>query len=200
MNFFVGPDTAYCFNDPVTIQAPAGYNGYSWQSDNNGNIYNTSLITVYPSVTTQYIASAKTTLGCVVRDTIQINIKMTDPVFLGNDTSFCTGDSIFLNAGSSFMNYSWNTGASVSTIWVSKQGSYSVNAQSANGCYSRDTINILKLFSLPDVKLDQNNWICEGSIRALNAGSGYTELSLARWIQFFCIEHRHHRHLLGSCN
>ncbi len=173
LNFSVGPDTAYCFNDPVTLQAPAGYNGYSWKSNNNGNIYNTSLITVYPPVTTQYIASAKTALGCVVRDSILINIKMTDPVFLGNDTSFCTGDSILLNAGSSFVNYSWNTGASVATIRVSRQGSYSVSAQSANGCYSRDTISILKLFSLPDVKLDQNNWICEGSFRVLNAGSGY---------------------------
>jgi gliding motility-associated-like protein len=71
------------------------------------------------------------------------------------------------------MNYSWNTGASAATIWASKQGTYSVSAQSANGCYSRDTLNVLKLFSLPDVKLDQNNWICEGGFRALNAGSGY---------------------------
>ncbi|HEY2649247.1 MAG TPA: gliding motility-associated C-terminal domain-containing protein, partial [Puia sp.] len=59
------------------------------------------------------------------------------------------------------------------TVRISKQGTYSVKAQSANGCYASDTLIIKKLFPLPLVKLSPDNWLCEGSIRTLNAGSGY---------------------------
>ncbi|HLA59091.1 MAG TPA: gliding motility-associated C-terminal domain-containing protein, partial [Puia sp.] len=114
------------------------------------------------AITTQYIAIAKTAQGLLNNSCCQ-----------GNDTSFCAGDSILLNAGSGFQNYSWNTGASAATIWISKQGTYSVKVQSANGCYGNDTVIINKPFSLPQISLDQDNWICEGGNRTLNAGNGY---------------------------
>jgi len=173
LNFNVGPDTSYCLKDPVTLQAPGGYNQYFWRTNNNTNTYNTNSFTVYPPTTTQYFASAQTTLGCIVKDSILITVKAPDPVYLGNDTSFCVGDSILLNAGSGFLNYSWSTGASEATIWVLKQGIYSVKVQSVNGCYGSDTLMVNKLFLLPIINLDQSNFLCDGSIRTLNAGNGF---------------------------
>ena len=173
LNFYVGPDTSYCLKDPVSLQAPTGYNQYLWRTSNNTNISNTNSFTVYPPATTKYIATAQTTQGCVVKDSILITIKIPEPVYLGNDTSFCVGDSILLNAGNGFQNYTWNTGASAATIRVSKQGTYSVKTQSANGCYSSDTLTVKNLFSLPVLNLDADNWLCEGSIRTLDAGRGY---------------------------
>ncbi|HEY2648675.1 MAG TPA: hypothetical protein VGI38_05760, partial [Puia sp.] len=160
LNFYIGPDTACCLKDPVTLHAPDGYNQYSWISGNQTINNNIKSFIVYPPATTQYIAVAQTAQGCTVKDSILITIKIPDPVHLGNDTSFCTGDSILLNAGSGFLNYSWNTGASAATVRISKQGTYSVKAQSANGCYASDTLIIKKLFPLPLVKLSPDNWLC----------------------------------------
>lgn len=95
------------------------------------------------------------------------------PVRLGADTSFCMGDSILLDAGSGFLNYNWNTGAAVATVWIHQTGTYNVKAQSANGCYSSDTLVVKNAYPLPVVKLDPEYWLCEGSTRLLNAGTGY---------------------------
>ena len=47
---------------------------------------------------------------------------------LGNDTSFCTGNSITLDAGPGFDFYDWSNGASTQTISVNQTGTYSVEA------------------------------------------------------------------------
>jgi hypothetical protein len=65
-----------------------------------------------------------------------------------------------------------NTGAAVATVWVHQPGTYNVKA-SANGCYSGDTLLVKNVYSLPVVKLDPDNWLCEGTTRVLNAGTGY---------------------------
>ncbi len=173
LNFYVGPDTAFCLNEPVTLQAPGGYSHYNWKTNNNLNGYDAQSVTLYPSVSTAYFASAQTVLGCIVKDTILITIHVPNPVHLGGDTSFCTGDSILLNAGTGFLNYNWSTGASDASVWVHKQGTYSVIAQSINGCYSSDTLVVKNVYPLPVVGLDSENWLCEGSTRVLNAGSRY---------------------------
>jgi gliding motility-associated-like protein len=173
LNFNVGPDEAFCLNDPVLLQAPGGYSQYTWRTGNNVNTYNGQSITVSPTVSSSYFASAQTSLGCVVRDTILITIQVPDPIHLGADTSFCRGDSILLNAGTGFQNYNWNTGESGATVWVHSQGTYSVRAQAADGCYSSDTLIVKNIFPLPVVTMDADNMLCEGTTRTLNAGNNY---------------------------
>jgi gliding motility-associated-like protein len=173
LSFNVGPDLTICLNDSVLLQAPDGYNQYIWRTNNNVNSYSGQSLTVYPPVTTSYFASAKTTLGCIVKDTVLITIQVPNPVYLGADTSFCYGDSIMLNAGPGFLNYHWSTGAVDASVWVHAPGAYFVKVQSLNGCYSSDSLIIKNVYPLPVVKLDSENWLCEGSTRELNAGNGY---------------------------
>ncbi len=58
---------------------------------------------------------------------------------LGNDTTFCTGDSVLLNAGTGYTSYLWSTGDTTQTIYVNTSGSYAVQV-AGGGCISTDTI------------------------------------------------------------
>jgi gliding motility-associated-like protein len=174
VNFSVGPALATCLDIPVTLQAPDGFLNYSWTSAANGSNYNTQMVTVTPTANTEYVAMAKTSLGCTVKSTIDVTVKIPLPVHLGDDTSFCAGDSITLAAGTGFTSYLWNNGATSPTIVAYQAGSYSVNALSPNGCYSNDTLQVSQVYPLPVVKLDADTTLCEGVTRILNAGAGYS--------------------------
>lgn len=173
LNFSAGPDISMCLNATTTLQAPSGYNNYSWKDGTGGAIYNTQDIFINPPSGTQYFASAQTSLGCVVRDTVNVTVKVPIPVNLGNDSSLCSGDSVLLNAGNGFLSYTWNNGSSNASIYASRQGEYFVKVQSPNGCYSSDTMQIYRIYALPLVNLDAEHWLCEGSSRLLDAGNGF---------------------------
>lgn len=173
LNFSLSPDISSCLNDPVTLHAPDGYNTYSWSNKDSGNRYSSQTITLYPGANAVYLASARTSLGCVVKSSIAITVKTPLPIELGNDTSFCKGDSLLLNAGGGFLNYLWNTGATGSSIFAHDPGAYSVKAQSPNGCFGRDTLVVVQVYPLPVVQLNKDNWLCESTVRTLDAGGGY---------------------------
>jgi gliding motility-associated-like protein len=62
-------------------------------------------------------------------------------LFLGNDTSFCPGNSLVLNAGN-FKNYLWQNNSDNSTYTAFETGKYFVEVSDSNGCSTSDTINI----------------------------------------------------------
>lgn len=48
------------------------------------------------------------------------------------------------------------------------------SATALNGCISYDTLNVLNIFPLPDIKLQSPDYLCEGETRTLSAGAGFT--------------------------
>ncbi|HEV2481549.1 MAG TPA: gliding motility-associated C-terminal domain-containing protein [Puia sp.] len=173
-SFSAGPDATACLGTPVALQATSGFQNYSWTDVTGSSLANTQSITVTPPSTTQYIASAKTSLGCGVTSTVDITVTQPLPVELGDDTSFCKGDSVFLDAGAGFSSYLWSSGATTQTIVAYQAGVYSVKALSPNGCYGGDTLRVLQIYLLPQPKLDPATWLCVGASRVLAAGSGYS--------------------------
>ena len=64
------------------------------------------------------------TTVCTDSVTVTVNAATVD---LGPDTlGLCAGDSILLDAGAGYDNYSWSTGDTSQTIYASNSGSYSV--------------------------------------------------------------------------
>jgi gliding motility-associated-like protein len=108
--------------------------------------------------------------GCYVWDTIRVNIHYTPPIDLGNDTSFCKGGAVLLDAGSNFVSYQWSTGSTSQTILANTSGLYGVTAITAKGCKSVARMSIAEVWN-PVVHLDKNNELCEGSSRLLDAGA-----------------------------
>ena len=84
---------------------------------------------------TSYVLMAEKTPGCFARDTILIKVYHSPVIDLGSDTSFCSGDSLMLNAGTGFATFSWNTGDDSQVITASKAGVYIVSAKTRRGFF-----------------------------------------------------------------
>lgn len=91
-------------------------------------------------------------------------------VHLGNDTSLCGGGSLTLDAGNDpDATYTWNTGATGSTLEVTADGEYIVTA-STGTCSFSDTINV-SFVALPDIYLGEDKTMCMGDAFTLDAGA-----------------------------
>ena len=86
--------------------------------------------------------------GCKnTSETIPVIVNDLPEIFLGNDTSVYTGDSLVLDAGAGFATYAWNTGSANRTVLVeSNSGTgiyqYAVQVANDNGCVNSDTIYV----------------------------------------------------------
>jgi gliding motility-associated-like protein len=162
--FNVGNDTAKCNNDSITLTATAGFINYTWRPSYGINADTGRTIHVSPAHDTSYIAVAEKVPGCFVSDTVHIAVYASPVIHLGNDTSFCSGQSLLLNAGSGFQNYLWNTGEATQKITATQKGIYIVKATAANGCISKDTLQVLNISSLPQFTLGIDTALCNGSV------------------------------------
>ncbi len=110
----------------------------------------------------------------IVQDSLPIRVFHTSPIFLGNDTSFCAGGSVLLNASSGFQSYSWSTGDTTQQIVASAQGTYWVAAVNANSeCLSTDTVSI-GVYLLPVVNIGPDTSICRDSLYKFDPGTGFS--------------------------
>lgn len=169
--FSAGPDRNICRGDTITLSATTGFQQYNWQPATGILQPQNSSVQVHPTVNTQYIVQAEESTNCLVRDTIWVLVKPVPVIRLGNDTSFCAGNSVTLNAGPGFISYLWNNGAQTQQITVATAGSYSVIATTADLCVAKDSFQVLNVYPLPIVSLGNNRVLCSGTTRTLNGGT-----------------------------
>ncbi|MEJ7767881.1 MAG: T9SS type B sorting domain-containing protein [Chitinophagaceae bacterium] len=168
--FDLGPDRSTCKGDTITITAPTGFLNYTWSPAYNINSTSGSVVGVYPSVDTIYKVVAEKTPGCFSYDSIRITVYHSPSINLGADKSICQGDSVVLNAGPSFISYSWNTGAVTQNITARAVGTYRVIGTTIDGCASTDAFDVLNIHPLPKPTLDPSSELCTRSSRLLDAG------------------------------
>lgn len=160
----LGQDTTICADGSVTINPGPGYSSYSWS---NGSSNQT--ITVNQSGL--YTVTVSTPLGCMDIDDRQVTVLPSPSVNLGPDVSFCTGESINLDAGPGFASYQWLNGATTQFLNTAFPGTYVVTVSDGNGCTDQDTINV-SLDPLPTVNLGPDTNICPNNTLTLDAGAG----------------------------
>ncbi|MFT3747636.1 MAG: PKD domain-containing protein [Agriterribacter sp.] len=162
----LGNDTTICTGNSITLDAGPGAS-YTWS---NGET--TQLITVSPTVSTNYSVIVKNAVGCEGTDAIQVNVTATVNVNLGNDTTICTGKSITLDAGPG-ASYTWSNGETTRLITVSPTVStnYSVVVKNAAGCEGTDARQI-NVAAAVNVNLGNDTTICSGNSITLDAGPG----------------------------
>ena len=166
--FSIGNDTLRCNNDAIQLTATDGFINYKWQPFYNISADTGRTVTVLPGVNTFYIGTAEKWPGCIMRDTVSIQVFTSPPIRLGNDTSFCTGQSLTLNAGAGFNTYAWSDGAVTPEVTVSEKGIYFVKATTANGCISSDTLQIVDIASLPVFSLGRDTILCRDTVYSYN--------------------------------
>jgi gliding motility-associated-like protein len=162
--FTIGQDTLRCNNDTIHLNATTGFSNYQWNPAYNISTNAGSTANIYPLVDTFYYASAEKWPGCVVRDTIHISVRSSQDIFLGADTSLCTGQHLTLDAGAGFISYEWNNGSTNRQLAANTIGTYFVKAVAANTCASYDTLKIWNISPLPVFSLGTDTTICDGKI------------------------------------
>ena len=129
----LGPDIELCEGETATLQAPSGFDSYSWSSGAT-----TSSITVSESGT--YSVTVTDTSGVTGTDNVKVTVH-DNPVIDMLDEIEATEDTT-LDAGSGFATYSWTTGESTQTIEVTESGTYTVTVTSLYGCSSSHSVDV----------------------------------------------------------
>lgn len=131
----LGPDNSFC--DSVILDATNAGVTYNW---NTGSLDSTIIV----STSGNYTCTATIgNTGCSSTDDINVTINSSPVIELGNDTTLCSYNSITLDATISGGTYTWNTGATTSTLNVSSTGLFYVDLTDVNSCATSDSINII---------------------------------------------------------
>jgi gliding motility-associated-like protein len=110
-------------------------------------------------------------------DSITVHVNTGAPLFLGNDTSLCAGDSLLLHAGNAYLSYSWQDGSTDSIFLVTTAGQYSVTAAD----YCGNTYNsAIQVSFLPPTTSPFPGTVtkCVADTFALPIPTGFDSLSL----------------------
>lgn len=125
-------DTTICFLENATLQAPAGYQAYRWNTGDTGPSININQEGTYwvsgKKECTWHIDSFRVTFN---RFTIT----------LGPDTFICPGQTLLLDVTMPGATYLWQDGSTQPDFTVSQAGTYRVKV-TLNGCTGADTMYI----------------------------------------------------------
>lgn len=152
-------DTAICINYmPLTLQAHTGCSTYLWS-----NGLKTQNISI--SASGKYWVTATDAAGNTFIDTILVTTNALPVITMPAKATLCKGDTLLIapnvTSGSSLL---WSTGATSSSLSISKPGTYSVTATN-NGCVTSANITINEVSTFID--LGNDTTICGGDILIL---------------------------------
>jgi gliding motility-associated-like protein/uncharacterized repeat protein (TIGR01451 family) len=108
-----------------------------------------------------YFFQGTTSFGC---DSISEMALVYHPVpapNLGNDTSFCVGDTLVLQPGS-FTSYQWENGSTLPQREVLMSGTYRITVTDSFGCRGYDSVSIT-VYPIPSMSLGGDRTLCPGS-------------------------------------
>ncbi len=162
-----------CQGNSATLTPIGIASGYTWSPGGQ----TTGTIVVTPTATTVYTLTTANSLGCTNTRTTSVTVTTVPSVTLSASTnSICSGTTVSLTA-SGATTYTWNTGASTSSINVTPNVNTNYTVTGANGsCTNTKTISI-SVTASPSVNLTASSMtMCTGSTINLNA-TGATSYS-----------------------
>jgi hypothetical protein len=169
---FVGPqvdlgnDTITCTPTTVQLDAGSGYSSYLWSTGETTQQINVSSSDIYS------VTATEGGVGCPSVDSILVGIDPIDGFDLGNDTNYCQGNYIYLDAGNFYDSYQWSTGDTTSQAFVDSAGMYYVTVTS-DICIGTaiDSIYVNEALQ-PIADAGLNDTICIGDCAILTASGG----------------------------
>ncbi len=158
-----------CSGSTTTLTAGGG-GTYQWRNA-AGNIAGQTAGTFTTGTAGAYRVVVKTPVtGCTdTSAAVTVNVVPQPTVFLGNDTTFCAGNTLTLDAANAGATFLWDNGSTGQTRAVSASGIYHVKVTTGN-CSQRDTIAVT-VNPVPAVNLGNDTNICLGQTYTLNAGN-----------------------------
>jgi|GEM_PF-554398 gliding motility-associated-like protein len=148
-----------------TILTASGGTIYTWSTGAT-----TSSINITPPSTNTY--SVNISNGTCAKDTdITITVNPYPVAGISGTSPICAGNSTTLSASGGTI-YTWNTGASASSIIVTPLSTTTYSVNISNGSCVKDTTIIIMVNPSPTVTIISTSPICKGSSTTLTAGGG----------------------------
>ncbi len=114
-----------------------------------------------------YSVTVTDAAGCSQTASATITAVQSITVSIGDDVSFCQGESATLTAPSGFAAYLWSDGSTANTTTATASGVYSVTVTDANGCTASDAL-VATVFATPVIDLPTDTTIYENNAVLLN--------------------------------
>lgn len=157
----LGSDTTICAGSTLLLDAAQSSASFLWDDGSTSPSRTIFAEGVY------WVDIARN--DCTVRDSIAVVVFAPEDLDLGPDIELCSGASATLDATVPGASYSWNTGATSSTLSVVEAGTYSVTI-TLSGCSAQDMVTV-DLITLAPLDLGANITLCEGESVELNSGA-----------------------------
>jgi gliding motility-associated-like protein len=160
----VGMDRTICEGDTAQLQTTLGSNP-SWTPFEGLSCVFCENPVASPDSTTDYIVNVTTNNGCVIRDTITINVILKNSVSAGDDVTICTNGSIELaGMGAGLIN--WNNAGSLTDATILNPIASPTSTTEyilsigTDACILTDTMTV---FVVNSATVNDNSFeICEG--------------------------------------
>lgn len=157
----LGNDTTVCTGGSLQLNATTNGATYQWSTGATS-----ATINVNTSGTYWVNVNAN---GCSATDTIVVTFAAPNFLNLGPDLTPCAGSQVVINASTpNATGYSWNTGATSSSITVNSPGTY-IATVTVGGCSATDTV-IVTYQNNPVANLGPDTLLCAGDQMTLTAG------------------------------
>ena len=114
----IGGDTSICSKDSILFEGPSGGSSL-WNTDEISSSITTDSAGIYHLTHTD-------TNNCINSDTVILTIDTVPDVNLRDDTTFCEGGSINIDAKNPDAIWAWNIGENSQTIDIDSSGTYKV--------------------------------------------------------------------------
>lgn len=129
-NDFLPEDTVICFDDTLILESLIEADEYLWQ---DGSV-SRSLEVEEQGI---YILSLLID-DCVFTDTAEVEIQENFTVEIGNDTTICEGEELFLESYFSDASYLWQDSSTLAFFQADAAGTYRLEV-SRDGCTNQDS-------------------------------------------------------------
>ncbi len=145
----LGADPAICANDSLLLEANLPGVDYEWSTG-------ASTESIYIDSAAWYRLEVRDANGCTAVDSVELTVFPLPEVELGNDTAFCAGEEITLDAGNPGANHFWSLSGASGQFFSdipSAPIQYFVSVIDANNCRTIDSIAVTELYEAPQVQL-----------------------------------------------
>jgi hypothetical protein len=133
--------TNVCLGGQVVLNAPAGFNTYTWL---RGNTIVGSGMSYTASVTGSYVVVVTDNTDCPgASPAVQVNVGV--PVVISGNSSLCQGTTDSLTVPLGYAAYSWSGGSNTYKQPITAPGTYTVTVTDNAGCTSSATKSIAML-------------------------------------------------------
>ena len=153
-SFSLGSDTTLCPMETITVGQILNNATYTWQDGTSQAFYTID-------EAGDYWMTAVSDNGCFQSDTISVEFVELPNYSLGEDITFCVGDTITIGQELIGALYSWSDGTTTPFLSVETAGTYWLEVTTSDGCTLTDEINVFTTSS-EEFNIGNDTTLCLG--------------------------------------